>query len=97
MIQLFDIIGERRDGRVGIWVENNGVDRKIAALGVRIRRGVAYHGIAINICPDLSHFSGIVPCGLHQFGVTSFEQEGRFVARADLISAMQTVLPIWFR
>ncbi|MCB2081141.1 MAG: lipoyl(octanoyl) transferase LipB [Hyphomicrobiales bacterium] len=70
------VTGERREGRIGIWVcRENGEENKIAALGVRVRQGVAYHGIAINVNPDLSHFSGIVPCGIQQHGVTSLYKE----------------------
>jgi lipoyl(octanoyl) transferase len=65
------ITGERREGRPGIWVRNGSRDEKIAAIGVRVRRWVTFHGIAINICPDLSHFEGIVPCGIEDAGVTS--------------------------
>ena len=67
----FDVKGERREGRIGIWVTTDGGDKKIAALGVRIRHWVTYHGIAINVNPDLTHFEGIVPCGISQYGVTS--------------------------
>jgi lipoyl(octanoyl) transferase len=65
------ITGERREGRPGIWVRNGSRDEKIAAIGVLVRRWVTFHGIAINICPDLSHFQGIVPCGIVDAGVTS--------------------------
>jgi lipoyl(octanoyl) transferase len=65
------IKGERREGRPGIWVRNGGRDEKIAAIGVRVRRWVTFHGVAVNICPDLSHFEGIVPCGIKDAGVTS--------------------------
>ncbi|WP_283091929.1 lipoyl(octanoyl) transferase LipB [Magnetospirillum sulfuroxidans] len=72
----FQVKGERRDGRVGIWVDRgpSGSGRredKIAAIGVRVRHWVSFHGIALNVEPDLSHFSGIVPCGISQHGVTS--------------------------
>ena len=70
----FDITGERRAGRVGIWVAAGGTEKKIAAIGVRVRHWVTYHGIAINVNPDLSHFSGIVPCGISDYGVTSLSQ-----------------------
>ncbi len=74
----FDIKGERREGRVGIWVAHeNGRESKIAAIGVRIRRWVTYHGISINLNPDLSHFGGIVPCGISDYGVTSLHALGR--------------------
>ncbi len=72
----FGIMGERREGRIGIWVAANGSEAKIAALGIRVRKWVAYHGIAINVKPDLRHFGGIVPCGISEFGVTSFEKLG---------------------
>jgi lipoyl(octanoyl) transferase len=65
--------GERREGRVGIWVVQADTERKIAAIGVRVRHWVTYHGISINVNPDLSHFSGIVPCGITEFGVTKLE------------------------
>lgn len=75
-----EIKGERRDGRIGVWVETPAGEKKIAAVGVRIKRWVTMHGIAINICPDLSHFSGIVPCGIKEYGVTSVtEMLGRDV------------------
>ncbi len=64
----------RRSGRVGIWVDNNGFDEKIAAIGIRVRKWVSYHGIAINIAPDISKYSGIVPCGLSEFGITSLKK-----------------------
>ncbi len=68
--------GERRAGRVGVWVADAGVDNKIAALGVRITRWVTWHGISLNVCPDLEHFSGIVPCGIREHGVTSLRALG---------------------
>lgn len=73
----FGIKGERREGRVGIWVvTDNGNEEKIAAIGVRVRKWVSFHGIAINVCPDLSYYEGIVPCGISNHGVTSFEKLG---------------------
>src|SRR3546814_4832312 len=73
-LAAFNVKGERRDGRVGIWVPREAVpaggrEDKIAAIGVRVRRWVTYHGIAINVEPDLEHFSGIVPCGIRGHGV----------------------------
>jgi lipoyl(octanoyl) transferase len=68
----FAVKGERREGRVGIWVDRGGGrEDKIAAIGVRIRRWVTFHGVSLNVDPDLSHFAGIVPCGITQHGVTS--------------------------
>jgi lipoyl(octanoyl) transferase len=87
---VFGIKGERRDGRVGIWVNQNGEDRKIAALGIRLRRWVSFHGIAINVNPDLSHFEGIVPCGLSHYGVTSCEALGVSLSLSELDEALRT-------
>ena len=86
----FNIKGERRAGRIGIWVvKPSGVEAKIAALGVRVRRWVSYHGIAINLDPDLEHFAGIVPCGLAGFGVTSIADLGLTTSMAELDRALQ--------
>lgn len=72
----FGVKGEVREGRVGIWVQQGNQEAKIAAIGIRIRRWVTYHGIALNVNPDLSHFSGIVPCGIREYGVTSLHALG---------------------
>ena len=89
-LQVFDIKGERRQGRVGIWVvKPDGSEAKIAAIGVRIRHWVTYHGISINLNPDLDAFSGIVPCGISDAGVTSFEDLGIKATMADLDAALQ--------
>ena len=73
----FDIRGERRDGRVGIWVARPGRgEEKIAAIGVRVRRWVTYHGVALNVDPELDHYRGIVPCGIAEHGVTSLARLG---------------------
>ncbi|MGE4312672.1 MAG: lipoyl(octanoyl) transferase LipB [Pseudobdellovibrionaceae bacterium] len=77
-LAAFGITGERREGRVGIWVVDpqSGKENKIAALGVRVRKWVAFHGVSLNVDPDLSHFTGIVPCGIHEHGVTSMAALG---------------------
>jgi lipoyl(octanoyl) transferase len=67
----------RADGRIGIWVGESDREAKIGALGVRVKRWVTFHGFALNVAPDLSHFSGIVPCGISDFGVTSLDQLGK--------------------
>ena len=73
----FGVKGERRCGRVGIWVvKDDGSEAKIAAIGVRVRHWITLHGIAINVAPDLSHFGGIVPCGISEHGVTSLQDLG---------------------
>lgn len=77
--------GERRSGRVGIWVvRDDGSEAKVAALGVRVRRWVSFHGIALNVAPDLGHFSGIVPCGLAGYGVTSLRMLGVDASMAEV-------------
>ena len=86
----FNITGERREGRVGIWVGRGaGREDKIAAIGVRIRRWVSYHGVALNVEPDLSHFEGIVPCGVQGHGVTSLVELGLPVTMADADAALR--------
>ena len=72
----FGVAGERREDRVGIWVRRGAREDKIAALGIRVRKGVAFHGISLNVNPDLSHFAGIVPCGVLEHGVTSLADLG---------------------
>lgn len=87
----FNVTGERRAGRVGIWVDRGGGrEDKIAAIGVRVRRWVTYHGIAINVEPDLSHYAGIVPCGIADkgLGVTSLVDLGLPVTMEDLDNAL---------
>jgi lipoyl(octanoyl) transferase len=68
--------GERRDGRIGIWVATGTTEAKIAAIGVRVSRWVSWHGVALNIAPDLGHYAGIVPCGISEHGVTSLHALG---------------------
>lgn len=81
----FGVTAERRDGRVGVWVERGGGrEDKVAAIGVRVRKWVTYHGIAINVEPDLTHFDGIVPCGISEHGVTSLADLGLPVTLNDL-------------
>jgi lipoyl(octanoyl) transferase len=77
-LDRFNIKGERRKGRVGIWVANTaaGTEAKIGAIGVRVSRWVSWHGVALNVDPDLTHFSGIVPCGVREHGVTSLAALG---------------------
>lgn len=101
-LAAFNIKGERRDGRVGIWVDKRaygglaGQEDKIAAIGVRVRHWVSFHGVALNVEPDLSHFTGIVPCGINQFGVTSMVALGHLVTMdevdAQLIASFRRVL-----
>ena len=85
----FGIIGERREDRVGVWVRRGLSENKIAALGIRVRRGVTFHGISINLNPELSHFEGIVPCGVTEHGVTSFADSGVEITLAALDIALK--------
>lgn len=94
----FGVTGERRAGRVGVWVARpdkpplpDGTPRedKIAAIGVRLRRWISFHGISINLEPDLSHYAGIVPCGIRGHGVTSLVDLGLPVTMADLDTALK--------
>jgi lipoyl(octanoyl) transferase len=89
--------GERRIGRVGIWVaDGRGGEAKIAAIGVRVRRWVSFHGVAINVDPDLSHFAGIVPCGISEHGVTSLRALGNPAGMAELDAALKETFPVIF-
>lgn len=82
--------GERRQGRVGIWIAHaDGGEEKIAAIGVRVRRWVSFHGIALNVAPNLDHFSGIVPCGIVEHGVTSLRALGRDPGMAAVDRALK--------
>lgn len=89
----FGVAGERRAGRVGVWVPRPelgaGREDKIAAVGVRVRRWVTFHGLSLNVAPDLEHFSGIVPCGVADHGVTSLADLGRNVSMAEVDHALE--------
>ena len=89
-LAAFGVTGERREGRIGIWVaRKGGREDKIAALGVRIRHWVTFHGVALNVDPDLTHFSGIVPCGVREAGVTSLANLGLPVSMAEVDVALK--------
>lgn len=101
----FNVKGERRAGRVGVWVtrpdkpanaDGSVREDKIAAIGVKLRRWVSFHGISINVEPDLGHFSGIVPCGIRDHGVTSLVDLGLPVIMADLDEALLAEFPRHF-
>jgi lipoyl(octanoyl) transferase len=86
----FGVRGERRAGRVGIWVVRPaGGEDKIAAIGVRVRRWVTYHGVALNVAPDLDHYRGIVPCGIAEHGVTSLGALGISATMAEVDTALR--------
>jgi lipoyl(octanoyl) transferase len=86
----FNLRGERREGRVGIWVADplRGTEDKIGAIGVRVTRWVSWHGVALNVDPDLSHFGGIVPCGISQHGVTSLHRLGILATMEEVDAAL---------
>ncbi len=93
-----NVRGERRDDRVGVWVvrpdrppapDGSPAEDKIAAIGIRLRRWVSFHGIAINVDPDLTHFSGIVPCGIRDHGVTSLVDLGLPITMDDFDVALK--------
>ncbi|QYZ68421.1 lipoyl(octanoyl) transferase LipB [Neotabrizicola shimadae] len=95
----FNVTGEIRPGRVGVWVvrpdrpvsaDGSPAEEKIAAIGVKLRKWVSFHGISINVEPDLSHFSGIIPCGIRDHGVTSLVDLGLPVSMADLDVALES-------
>jgi lipoyl(octanoyl) transferase len=90
-LDRFNVRGERREGRVGIWITDRaaGTEAKIGALGVRVTRWVSWHGVALNVEPDLSHFSGIVPCGVREHGVTSLHAQGVTATMPEVDSALR--------
>jgi len=93
MIEALDRLGiraETRQGRVGLWVPDRraGTENKIGAIGVRVTRWITWHGFAINVDPDLSHFAGIVPCGVREHGVTSLWREGITAAMPEVDAAL---------
>ncbi len=91
----FGIAGERRAGRIGVWVALPGDARseaKIAAIGVRVRHGISFHGLALNVAPDLSHFAGIVPCGIRDHGVTSLAAIGKAAPMKDVDISLKNAL-----
>jgi len=101
----FQITAGRRDGRIGVWVDRPEKPRrpdgtvaedKIAAIGVRIRKWVSFHGISINVEPDLSHYNGIIPCGIAEHGVTSMVDLGLPVTLADLDLALNRQFEVVF-
>ncbi len=97
-LAAFNVTGERRPGRVGVWVtrpdraspDGTPAEDKIAAIGVKLRRWISFHGLSINVEPDLSHYLGIVPCGIADHGVTSLVDLGLPVTMADLDAALKS-------
>ncbi|MBX3479249.1 MAG: lipoyl(octanoyl) transferase LipB [Caulobacter sp.] len=92
-LAAFNLEGQIREGRVGVWVERKGAgwsrEDKIAAIGVKLRRWVSFHGVSLNVEPDLEHFAGIVPCGVTEHGVTSLVDQGLPVTMDEADSALK--------
>jgi lipoyl(octanoyl) transferase len=88
-LKNFNVAGERRSDRVGIWIRDHDAEMKIGAIGVRLRRWVTYHGVSLNVSPDLTHFEGIVPCGVREHGVTSLRTLGIDVEMNDVDLALK--------
>jgi len=87
------VSAHRAEGRIGIWVGDGAEEKKIGALGVRVKRWVTLHGFAINVAPDLSHFGGIVPCGIAEFGVTSLSDLGKQISLPGVDAALKGRFP----
>jgi lipoyl(octanoyl) transferase len=100
---MIDTLGElgisahRADGRIGIWVGAGADEKKIGALGVRVKRWVTLHGFALNVAPDLAHFSGIVPCGIAEFGVTSLADLGKQIPMNRVDAALKQSFPSFLK
>ncbi len=92
-LRRFGLNAQRREGRVGLWIDMTAHGRlgeaKIAAIGVRVRRWVTFHGLSLNVAPDLSHYTGIVPCGIAEHGVTSLADLGLDVTMAEMDAALK--------
>jgi lipoyl(octanoyl) transferase len=89
VLARFGIAGERREGRIGVWVARKGREDKIGAIGVRVRHWVTYHGLALNVDPDLANYAGIVPCGISGHGVTSMAALGVEATMAEVDTALR--------
>jgi lipoyl(octanoyl) transferase len=85
----FDIIATRKKSMIGVWVNIDSKDKKIAAIGVRVKKWVSYHGLAINFNPDLANFSGIIPCGIREYGVTSVKKCNHFIDKDKFIFSLK--------
>lgn len=93
-LALLGVAARRADGRIGIWTDDaDGREAKIGAIGVRVKRWVTIHGFSLNVAPDLTHFGGIVPCGIAEFPVTSLAALGRTASFADVDAALVETLP----
>ncbi|AAV89926.1 lipoate-protein ligase B [Zymomonas mobilis subsp. mobilis ZM4 = ATCC 31821] len=89
----FGVTAYSHPERIGIWVDTPDGEAKIGAIGIRVRRWISFHGFSLNICPDLEHFSGIIPCGISEFGVTSLHALGKKVSMSDVDQALADRFP----
>ncbi len=93
----FGLQSTRKKGRIGIWVDfANGQEAKIAAIGIRVRKWITYHGIAINVSPNIEHYSGIIPCGIREFGVTSLQHLGYDISYLKLDNVLKSKFSEFF-
>lgn len=90
-LKVFGLLAVRKSGRVGVWLDDEKGERKIAAIGVRVTQGVTWHGLSLNINPDLNHYNGIIPCGLNGYGVTSLQAEGINTSVSEVIEIMKEI------
>jgi lipoyl(octanoyl) transferase len=100
MIDTLGALGvavHRAPGRIGIWVGGGHDEKKIGALGVRVKRWVTLHGFSLNVAPDLSHFGGIVPCGIAEYGVTSLEELGKQIPMKRVDAALERSFPVFLK
>jgi lipoyl(octanoyl) transferase len=91
------VAAHRAPGRIGIWVGEGADEKKIGALGVRVKRWVTLHGFALNVEPDLTHFGGIVPCGIAEYGVTSLEELGKQIPMKRVDAALERCFPVFLK
>jgi lipoyl(octanoyl) transferase len=91
------VSAHRAPGRIGIWVGEGAEEAKIAALGIRVKRWVTLHGFSVNVSPDLSHFGGIVPCGIAEYGVTSLEKLGSAANVQRLDASLRATFPAFLK
>lgn len=99
-LQHWGVQGQQRAGRIGVWIasstQENALEAKIAAIGIRIRKGIAFHGFALNVAPDLTYFQKIVPCGLKNYGVTSLQDLGVHLSLEEVDQVLQEKFPYHF-
>lgn len=95
-VAAFGIAAGRREGRIGVWLATPSGDAKIAAIGVRVRRWVTFHGVALNVAPDLTHYAGIVPCGIREHGVTSLRDLGVAATMAEVDAVLRATFDTAF-